>query len=184
VDKSFFFPKKGKVNIRFKKRSPKKINNDASYILRYTLSLIERDFGFIPPFSGSLWEPHHNIDAYLKSDYEACAKHYNKEFIEVLSHRFREKNDVQRCIVSLYSFYKNHANLLFGGLSRKEAVKTVQSWTFPNNRTTTQQYHQVLDKYQPILFCVNDEQDSSEENRKQAKQFLESRFPDKSSFEK
>ena len=89
LDKNFFF-KEGKPIIRMK---PADITKGIPYFkpLINAITLIERDFGRVPSFSDRKLEPHHNVDAYLKSDYTACAEHYNKEYTETLTHRFRKK---------------------------------------------------------------------------------------------
>ena len=42
---------------------------------------------------------------------------------------------------------------------------------------------QKLKKYKPKLFCINDTEETTDENRRETREFLESLFPEKSGFE-
>ena len=41
-----------------------------------------------------------------------------------------------------------------------------------------------LERYNPILFCMNDSQYARDEDREREKAYLDKRFPEKSQFEK
>ena len=41
----------------------------------------------------------------------------------------------------------------------------------------------IINKYNPMLFCLNDDERASEEDRLRARAFLERMFPEKSEFE-
>ena len=41
-----------------------------------------------------------------------------------------------------------------------------------------------MDRYNPVLFCINDNEQAGDKDRLRARRFLEQMFPDKSSFER
>ena len=177
VEKEFFF-KGEKVIVRIFEAVLKETSLYHA-MLGNAISLIERDFGQKTFFSERNCEPHHNIDAYLKSDYQACAEHFEKEFTETLTHRFRKETSVQRFIISIWSFVKGHAIIKKIAVDEK-AEKTMDSLYMTNRRD---QVSALLKIYQPALFCINDTEYSTWEDRMRTKEFLERYFPKKSQFE-
>lgn len=175
LGKDFFFLN-GKPIIRM---FPQMVKKSGQYhkTLNYAINLMERDFGKITPFSERKMDPHHNVDSYLKSDYSDCVEHYSKEYTKTLTHRFRKDTSVQRLIVSMWSFMKGNAELK--EISRES--KSIDSLLISN---TKKNYLRDLRKYDPGLFCINDTEKSSQADRKRLKHFLDSYFPDRSSFEK
>ena len=184
VDRHFFFPERGKIYIRFKELDARYKNFTWYRIIANAFRLFEEDFGPVSPFSEKTLEPHHNVDAYLKSDYEACMTRYDKVVQEMLSHRFRENTDVQRTIVSLFSFKKNHGILLLGVPDQSKNTETLKSWYFDNRYNGVKDYYDALLRFKTALFCINDTEDSSQENRENVRKFLDNYFPNKSQFEK
>ena len=122
-------------------------------------------------FYGSL--PHHNIDAYKKSDFAKTMEVFAKEVKKTSLHRIREKDDFHRVSVSYYCLGKNHAHLCY--------VKNQNSLVI---NVEERDYEQKLSDYQPDLFCINDNPNVKPEHRIVLKQFLENYFPKKSEFEK
>ena len=181
LKKSFFF-NNGKIIIRLFQQ--KVSNNNRLYVLqlRHALDLIKRDFGYVSMFSTLIFRPHHNIDAYLKSDYEACAKHFEKEYTETLTHRFRKETSVQRFIVSIYSYIKDHAEIKIVERELKEYRPEKTDSLYISN--TQRNLFGLLIHYNPALFCINDTEFSTTEDRMYVKSFLKKRFPIKSSYEK
>ena len=45
-------------------------------------------------------------------------------------------------------------------------------------------HYKKLERYNPLLFCMNDSEYAKDTDRKRANAFLEARFPEKSKFEK
>lgn len=132
-------------------------------------SLVEQKFGKY--YSGV---PHHNVDAYVKSDYEYAVEHVFKDQVErSLSSRTRMYGDMHR---SAFSYYT-----LAVGKGRMKYVRSTES-----NRLLVykHKFKERLDKYDPNLFCLNDNQRAKDIHRKEIKPFLEGLFPLKSSFEK
>ncbi len=119
--------------------------------------------------------PHHNLDGYLKSTYkEAVEDVFYKELSAIFHHRFRENSDIQRILFNYYSLAVKKGHLKF--VDRKESCRIM------TNRSA--KFHRYMKKYDPILFCLNDTENATEEDRKKVAPFLATLFPEKSTFEK
>ena len=181
---SFFFNCFGKIIIRGKYRTFHPDKSQYDQRLLNVQSMIQKAFG-----KSYTFEPHHNIDAYLKSDFQACAEYFRDEFEKTTYHTFRQSNSVQRLIVHLFSLVRKTAvfknicpkwyQLKFHHLKR---FKT-SSMYIDNNQLFFKLKKQFY-RYNPALFCLNDNEYSTHEDRIVAKKFLESYFPHKSQFEK
>ncbi len=146
------------------------INNN---IYRQTINnaalLIEKKFGKY--YSAT---PHHNIDAYLKSDYKELVENvFNEEIDAVVTNHFRTADDIQRMIFLYYALAIKRGEKKY--VTRKEATRI---------RVHNPDFSSYISKYDPYLFCLNDSHRSKDEDRARIKPFLESLFPNKSSFEK
>ena len=118
--------------------------------------------------------PHHNIDAYLKSDCQRVAEDVMRdEFMENRKNRMRSDDDIQRIIFSYIALAEKRASLCY--VTRKESMLV---------RIHKKEHYIRLDKYQPMFFCMNDSEYAKDCDRNKAKTYLENRFNEKSSFEK
>ena len=76
-------------------------------------------------------------------------------------------------------------NRINGVYNRFKAIITGcyanDSRTFP---IATGDYSAVMRKYNPLMFCINDDENSTVEDFARMEKFLKSMFPEKSSFEK
>lgn len=116
---------------------------------------------------------HHNIDAYRKSDYARAYRLFEDAIRPTLRNRVRSDNDIQRNLYSYVPIVEKRCHLEFVG--RKTSFRL-----HIDNRS----HYAKLDRMQPMLFCMNDSQFASDDDRQTAKEYLERRFPDKSGFEK
>lgn len=182
VSKEFFFTEEGVPIFRFSKR---RILNKAykhlyGYMVSSAYNLIQENFGKSFPYF-----PHHNIDAYRKSDIEKCYEFFRAGFEKTAAQKFREKDCIQR---SVYEFYAaaNNAGVckiidefwhkLYSGFSEQGLdsifVKLKKSKL------------KLIKKYKPCLFCINDCLQTTNEDRLAMKTMLEEIFPQPSSYEK
>lgn len=115
---------------------------------------------------------HHNIDAYRKSDYAHAFELFKDDILPTLSNRVRSENDIQR---NLYTYVSM--------IERKCKVSFVSRSTSFRLHIEKRSHYTKLNRLSPMLFCINDSQFASDEDRQFAKEFLMRRFPDKSSFE-
>jgi hypothetical protein len=134
-----------------------------------SIALIKKKFGVYYP--GVL---HHNIDAYRKSDFAMVVEKVFKEELQVtFTHQFRTDEDIQRIIFSYYTLAVSRAHLKY--VTRKTSCRI---------RVHRGNFQEYLDRYQSDLFCLNDTERATNENRTLIRPFLENLFPEKSQFEK
>lgn len=131
--------------------------------------LIEKKFGKYISAT-----PHHNIDAYRKSDYRNVAEvDFKDEIAATIHHHTRSENDIQRVIYSYYALVlKRGTSRLVG---RNESCRI---------RLHKPDYFNFIKKYSPSLFCLNDSHRATDADRSRVEPFLKSMFPESSSFEK
>ncbi|MDR2839877.1 MAG: glycosyltransferase, partial [Paludibacter sp.] len=117
--------------------------------------------------------PHHNIDAYLKSDYQMAVEQiFSKEFSACITNHLRSEQDIQRIVFLYYALATGHGQLKYVGKNESCVV-----------RLQRKNYQKYFDKYHPKLVCVNDSERVSDNDRTRMKSFLNNLFTDKSSFE-
>ena len=176
----YFFDKEGIPFVRLKRKFlgrwhyPLKrflLGRQGQYISKVLdgASFVEKKFGIY--YSGI---PHHNVDAYVKSDYRYAVEHVFEEQVKrSLSSRTRMYGDQHRSAFSYYALAVGRGHMKYVG--NKESNRLSLYRDNLENR---------LDKYHPDLFCLNDNQRARDKDREKVKPFLEGVFPGKSSFEK
>lgn len=181
VTASDFFGSDGLPIVRFK-RSPfrklilffkdkvlSKPLSNYNRIVENAALLVKKRFGVY--FSS---KTHHNIDAYLKSDYQhTCEDIFSKELEPTLINHIRSDNDVQRNLYSYVAIVKKRAH--------RQYVNRRTSFML---RIHKEQRYRDLEKINPFFFCMNDSQYANDTDRKRVSDYLEKRFPEKSRFEK
>lgn len=118
--------------------------------------------------------PHHNIDAYLKSDYQKGVEvTLRDECAANNKNHLRSNDDIHRSVLSYLS------------LAEKRGVRRYVNGkeSFYVNIQKKKDYQKLEENY-PLFFCMNDSEDATDDDRKTAKEFLEKKFPQKSEFEK
>ncbi len=142
--------------------------NDYRLSIENAYKLVEKKYG--KNFTAT---SHHNIDAYLKSDYQLTIETFYEELSEIFSHRFRNKADIQRILLHYDALARGRGYLQY--VSRKESCRI---------RVQADNYDKYIKRYNPKLFCLNDTDHATSENRKKIIPFLERLYPNKSSFER
>lgn len=117
-------------------------------------------------------KPHHNIDAYRKSLYRQTFEALKDDIEPTLSNRFRSDSDVQRAVYSYFPLARGEAKLKFVGQSKSFRLHTHRHGEYGR-----------LECLKPLLFCLNDSQFAGDSDREFMRRWLESRFPEPSSFE-
>lgn len=176
----YFFDKEGIPFVRLKKQLLGKWHYLVKRLYRRRLgqyismvldgaSLVEQKFGKY--YSGI---PHHNVDAYVKSDYkDAVERIFRDQAQKSLSSHIRMYGDLHRSAFSYYALATGKGRLKYVGRKESHRLRVYRS-----------NYERRLNKYQPDLFCLNDNQRVKDEDRERIKPFLEGLFPEKSTFEK
>ena len=142
--------------------------------------------------------PHHNIDAYRKSDVINCRNEFLDDLMPTISSRYRTINCVERTIYSNYALAIKHGELKivqryipsykfykYIPLLRKtirvcnEHIPSETVWVLASDK----RYYVKLKNNKTKLFCINDDEITTNENRTAIHNFLENLLPQKSSFE-
>ncbi len=176
---SFFFADDGLPIIRLKRKPfgkwhhwvkiliGKKLGHYRNQLVEASL-MVEKKFGKYYP-----GDPHHNVDAYRKSDYQIAVEEvFGEQTRKSKSFRVRTKGDVSRSAYGYFFIATGRGHLQYVG--RNESLR------IPIHKHDLAVF---LKRYNPKMFCINDTQRSKEEHRKKIKPFLETLYPAKSVFE-
>ncbi len=118
--------------------------------------------------------PHHNIDAFLTSDYRNAVEEVFADRVKKSQvHHVRTFGDIHRSAFSYYALAIGHGHLNY--VDRKEASRIL---------VYKHDFMAYMKRYAPKLFCLNDNQRVTDDDRKKIRPFLETLFPDRSAFEK
>lgn len=182
VEKSFFFNKLGAPIVRFlKRRIIKKIYRRLyGYTIAESYKLVKNKIGkSCPNF------PHHNIDAYRKSDLEECRKEFHEIFDKTQMQKFREKDSVQRAIFGYYLLAKNNGEAKIVNNFSAKFIGFLMSRPQDSMLIELRASRiKLVENNRPYLFCFNDSLKTTDEDRSAMKKFLDEKFPKASSFEK
>ncbi len=119
--------------------------------------------------------PHHNIDAYRKSDNRHVVENVLADrVVAMLSHHTRTDGDLQRVAMSYWALATGRA--IMKPVTRKSESVRIQIHR-PGSLES-------VGRFSPRLFCLNDTQRATDEDRARIRPFLEALFPEPSSFEK
>lgn len=118
--------------------------------------------------------PHHNIDSYLKNDCRRMAEEVMKaEFTANAGNHTRSDSDIQRIVFSYAALAEKRGQLRYVDKHESMLVQIHKS-----------HHYDQLRKMNPIFFCMNDSEYCTDSDRVRMKEYLDKRFPEKSSFEK
>ncbi|MDE6645588.1 MAG: Stealth CR1 domain-containing protein [Muribaculaceae bacterium] len=116
---------------------------------------------------------HHNIDAYLKSDFCRTADTFKNDIAPTVVNHIGGDNDIQRMLYSYVPLAEERAHKVY--------VDKKTSFMLRIHRPSN--YKKII-QYNPVFFCMNDSQYADDNDRLRAREYLENRFPEKSRFEK
>ena len=157
-----------KFTLWFKQKIQKRRLSNYLQIIQNAAELAEKKFGVY--YGG---KTHHNIDAYLKSDCEHVEQMFKKEFEVTWPNHVRSANDIQRNIYAYVALAEKRAHLHY--------VTQKTSFRLHIHRESN---YVKFEKCYPMLFCMNDSEFASDNDRRRMADFLSRRFPEKSAFEK
>ncbi len=156
-----------KLTLLFKEKVLKKQLSQYVQAIRNSANLVDKKYGIY--YGG---KTHHNIDSYRKSDCEYTRKVFNTEIESTISNHIRKSNDIQRNIYSYVPLAEKRAQLHY--------VTQKTSFRF---HIHNQKHYRKFKHFTPLFFCMNDSEYATDRDRKNAKFFLEKRFPNISEFE-
>ncbi|VBB48122.1 conserved hypothetical protein [uncultured Paludibacter sp.] len=181
VSPDTFFTNEGFPIIRLTRKNLRKLRwfwrekirrkplHNYSQSIKNASELVKKKFGIY--YNGV---PHHNIDAYLKSDYQRVSEQiFENEFKAMQSNRLRNPKDIQRIVYSYVALAEKRGELQYS--SKKESLHI----SIHKDR-----HYEKFKKYNPTFFCMNDSQYAQDSDRIKATLFLSKLFPQKSQFEK
>lgn len=182
VEKEFFFDKVGAPIVRFlKRRIIKKIYRRLyGYTISEAYKLVQNKIGkSCPNF------PHHNIDAYRKSDLQQCCEEFKDIFHKTMLQKFREKESVQRSIFGYYFLAKGNGEARIVNNFATKFVGFLMSRPQDSMLIELRASRiKLVENNRPYLFCFNDSLKTTDDDRLAMRKFLEEKFPKQSSFEK
>ena len=91
----------------------------------------------------------------------------------MVPHHVRATDDVQRSVYSYVALAENKGHLRY--VSHKHSFRL---------HIDNHKLYEKFERYNPVFFCMNDSEFANDADRKAAIDFLESKFPKKSEFEK
>lgn len=179
LEPSYFFTKNGKPIINVKK-SKLRYSNNKTYQNQLLILQKEINEKFNTKY---LIEDSHNIIPYRKSFLtdNLNDKFAKKWFDTTFLHKFRSEEDVQRFIHVLLDNIKKR-NIL--RIQHKHTINIFLTIFSKTNFLYINHNPQIILKRKPKLFCVNDEENSSDETIFNNIKFLKHYFHTKSQFEK
>lgn len=152
----------------FKEKVMKRKLSNYNITIRNSAELVKKKYGIY--FNG---KTHHNIDAYLKSEYQHTHEIFRKEIEATYSNHVRSNNDIQRNIYSYVALAEKRGHLHY--VSQRTSFRL---------HIDNEGNFRKLEKYNPLLFCMNDSEYAQDKDRQRAAEFLKKRFPEKSRFER
>ena len=180
LEPSFFFKKDGcpivrlerkfwgKLSYLWKKIKKRQLTSTYRITILNSAKLVEHKFGKF--YSGL---PHHNIDSYLRPNIQHVVEQiFNNEISPTIKNHIRNNNDINRIVFSYYALAKKRAYIKY--VNKYESFCAALSW---NN------FEEVVEQYNPKLFCLNDDQLATDDDRQRGKEFLSKIFSEKSNFE-
>ena len=135
--------------------------------------------------------PHHNVDAYAKSDVLDAYERYARAIAPMYDYPFRRPEHVQRVLYAYDAIARGHGHFRLAVFRVKERRPWWKRLLRPGYADSLQFFGEgwrdgpaMLRKWRPGLFCFNDTERSSAEDRDWLRKTLSSLFPVPSSFEK
>ena len=131
-----------------------------------------------------LYRPCHVADAYTKTIVEKALNLF-PELLASNNTQFRSEKNIQRVILSLVMAYEYNAPIRI----QKEpgTLYKLFLWRFKSlewfSRTESSRTFKRIEQFKPKLFSINTDEAMDQSKRKASKQFFESCYPEKSSFE-
>jgi hypothetical protein len=118
--------------------------------------------------------PHHGIDAYLRSDNRRVAEEiFADNVADMIRHHVRTEGDIQRVALSFWPLAKGRAHL-------RKIIGHRESTCLMVHKSD---WEEMMERYSPRLFCLNDGQHATDDDRARIRPFLETLFPERSAFE-
>ena len=177
---AFFFDKKKRPIVRMTKvNTPLKTLHWINLLTAHD-SITQR---FNISYKGFI--PDHNMDPYTKTMLQECEQEFAEFAHHTIHQPFRKERSMQRLIFHLYGLVKKQA--ILKDVSRtfvQKVMKRLRIARLDSLFISNQHNFNIVSHCHPALFCINDGEQSTDEDRTNAKIFLEERYPQKSPYER
>ncbi len=157
-----------KLQLKLKEKLLHKKISHYNQIVQNAAKVVEKECG---KYFGA--KSHHNIDAYLKSDFLHTFQKYYEYLKPTFANHVRNSIDIQRSLYTYNAMAEHRVHVLY--VSQKVSFRL---------HIEKQRHYKKLDAYNPMLFCMNDSEYANDADRQRCANYLKHRFPEKSSFEK
>lgn len=194
VNPDYFFDKDGKAKFRCIYRKNGRVSRDKRSI--YLTLLINSAREIEKAFGISLYnyKSSHGIDPYIKSSMIECCEHplISKSINKTKYSRFRDETDIHHLIFNLYDVVKGRAKIIISHSKHighnivLDFIYNLLNYRSIKNSVffcTDAIKSHVLSCKAPVV-CINDSIYNSDDTHKNNKIFFETKFPNKSKFEK
>ncbi len=181
ISPSFFFDKKKRSIVRMTKTKSKPLNTLHWKNMLASQKAIFQRYGV--SYEGYI--PHHNMDAYTKTMLQECEQEFSDFMRHTIHQPFRSEGSLQRLLFHLYGFVQKQAVLKnVNKTFIQKVLKRLRIARWDSLFISNQDDLGIVNACHPALFCLNDGECSTDEDRVRAVRFLEKKFPQKSPFEK
>lgn len=157
-----------KVSLWFREKVMKKPLSQYLQKIRNASVLVEKRYG---KYYGE--KLHHNMDAYTKSIFEVTHKQFAEELATMRTHHMRSSKDYQRVIFTYVAIAEKLGHLKY--VSQHHSFRL---------HIDNRRLYSKFERYNPVLFCMNDSEFVSDDDRRFAVEYVSKLFPEKSQFEK
>lgn len=190
----YFFDKNGRAKLRcIYRKNGKNIRDKKSIYLKLLINAaqeIEKAFNIsLYQFKSS-----HGIDPYIKSSMKECCEHpiISKSINNTRYHRFRDETDVHRLIFNLYDVVNKRADIIISHsrhIGHNIVLDFLYNFLYQKSVKNSPFFCEDAIKSKVLsckakIVCVNDGINNSAKTHERNKLFFETKFPDKSIFEK
>ena len=180
VKPEYFYDEENKPIINLRTRKWTEPNNIYTQRILYTQDLFNKTFGKDSNLCMS--DPSHCIDVYRKSSFKSCKNLFQEEFDKLIHQKFRCPNTIQRIIFSLFMIEKNQGILkLNPPIAEQEFCSNLDNLYL--KLESKYSIEDVIKKFAPKLLCINDTEDTRDEDRRKLKTILANTFPIRQSWE-
>ncbi len=159
-----------RLGLWFKKHVLGKASSEYSFRVQVhnAAQLVKEKYGIY--YNG---KTHHNIDAYLKSDYRHAYEVFKEQIDATRTNHVRQVNDIQRNLYSYVALAERRAHLTY--VTRRTSFRL---------HIHKAKLYDKFRKCNPTFFCMNDSEAATDADRRRSAEFLSHLFPEKSQFEK
>lgn len=194
VTPDYFFDANGRAKFRCVYRKHGRVSRDKKSI--YFLHLINAAREIEKAFDISLYnyKCSHGIDPYIKSSIKECCEHpiISKSINETKYHIFRDEKDIHRLVFNLYDIVKNRADMIISH-SRHIGHNKILDFLYNlyNHKSIKDSVFYCTDAIESKVLscnasvvCINDSVYNGDVTREHNQLFFDTKFPEKSEFEK